>query len=55
MAIFIRTQNHNALPHALLLSGSAGMGKLLFAQAFAELLLCKNAKMKHVVIVPLVV
>ena len=29
------------LPHALLLTGPAGLGKLAFAQRFAELLLCK--------------
>lgn len=30
------------LAHALLLSGSAGLGKLVFAQQFAHLLLCKT-------------
>ncbi len=30
------------LPHALLLSGAMGLGKLAFAQRFAEYLLCKS-------------
>lgn len=33
----------NNLPHALLFSGMAGLGKLDFAKAFAELLLCKES------------
>jgi len=34
-------QNQGRLPHALLLSGPAGLGKLVFAQQFAHVLLCK--------------
>jgi len=37
----LRHQSRN-LPHALLLSGSLGLGKLIFATHLAQLLLCKN-------------
>lgn len=33
---------HNRLPHALLLSGTQGLGKRQFALAFAQLLLCEQ-------------
>ena len=33
----------NNVPHALLFSGQVGLGKLDFAKAFAELLLCKES------------
>ena len=36
-----RVEN-NALPHALLLTGNRGLGKLEFAQHFAHLLLCES-------------
>lgn len=39
--LIARKNNHN-LPHALLLSGQAGLGKFDFALAFAELLLCRQ-------------
>ena len=32
------------LPHALLISGQAGLGKLLFASAFAEFALCRSPR-----------
>jgi DNA polymerase-3 subunit delta' len=39
----MRKQLHNhKLPHALLLAGPQGMGKRVFAQAFATYLLCDN-------------
>ena len=31
------------LPHALLIQGEPGLGKLVFAQAFAQLILCQNS------------
>ncbi|MBX9705312.1 MAG: DNA polymerase III subunit delta' [Gammaproteobacteria bacterium] len=37
-----RLQQQQRLPHALLLTGQAGMGKLEFAQAFAQQLLCSD-------------
>ncbi len=35
------------LPHALLISGQAGLGKLAFANAFAEYALCRSPKAGH--------
>lgn len=37
-----KLQQQQRLPHALLLTGQAGMGKLDFAQAFAQRLLCSD-------------
>lgn len=34
--------NNNTLPHAMLLTGNSGLGKLEFAQNFAHLLLCES-------------
>lgn len=34
--------NQEKLPHALLLIGTEGLGKLLFAKAFSQLLLCQS-------------
>src|SRR5437016_5142030 len=31
------------LPHALLLHGNKGLGKQIFAQAFAKIILCRNS------------
>lgn len=39
----IQRQQQTKVPHALLLTGSEGMGKQLFAQAFVKTLLCKQA------------
>jgi DNA polymerase-3 subunit delta' len=43
----LKRQQHRALPHALLLSGSSGSGKFEFALAFAEYLLCSNRQKDH--------
>lgn len=37
-----KRQQHNKFPHALLLTGPPGVGKLIFAQQLAHLLLCTN-------------
>ncbi|MBS0359250.1 MAG: hypothetical protein JSS53_08280, partial [Proteobacteria bacterium] len=42
-----RKQNHR-LPHALLLTGSAGLGKLEFAKQFSEACLCENVSVEGV-------
>ena len=39
--------NNSTLPHALLISGVAGTGKLHFAQAFAALALCRQPESTH--------
>jgi len=38
----IRTTQQEKLPQALLLAGQAGLGKKLFAQSFAQLILCSQ-------------
>src|SRR5689334_10743796 len=37
-------RRRDALPHALLLAGPAGLGKREFADAFAKALLCRSAR-----------
>ena len=38
----VKRYQKNQLPHAFLLSGAAGLGKLLFAESFAKWLLCSQ-------------
>ncbi|TLY50137.1 MAG: DNA polymerase III subunit delta' [Gammaproteobacteria bacterium] len=40
----IERRRHDALPHALLLAGPAGLGKREFADGFAQALLCQSTR-----------